>query len=120
MTELKTDDMLQREYAREALKNGLKLEKKLGTNPYKFGLVGATDSHTGLSTAEEENFFGKSTSVEPSANRVSHSFIKSKLGEIPGDMLVPVTRACGQPRTREKQSGTPWRARKPTPRPDHA
>jgi len=88
MTELKTDDMLQREYAREALKNGLKLEKKLGTNPYKFGMVGATDSHTSLSTAEEENFFGKSTSVEPSKDRVSHPFIKSKLGEITGDMLV--------------------------------
>jgi len=80
--------MLQREYAREALKNGFKLEKKLGTNPYKFGMVGATDSHTGLSTAEEENFFGKSTSVEPSKDRVSHPFIKSKLGEISGDMLV--------------------------------
>ena len=88
ITQLKTDDMLQREYAREALKNGLKLEKKLGTNPYKFGMVGATDSHTGLSTAEEENFFGKSTSVEPSKNRISHPFIKSKLGEISGDMLV--------------------------------
>ncbi|MDX2424335.1 MAG: DUF3604 domain-containing protein [Amphritea sp.] len=88
LTQLKTDDMLQREYAREALKNGFKLEKKLGTNPYKFGMVGATDSHTGLSTAEEENFFGKSTSVEPSKDRVSHPFIKSKLGEIPGDTLV--------------------------------
>ena len=88
ITELKTDDMLQREYAREALKNGFKLEKKLGTNPYKFGMVGATDSHTGLSTAEEENFFGKSTSVEPSKGRVSHPFVKSKLGEISGDMLV--------------------------------
>ena len=88
ITERKTDDMLQREYAREALKNGLKLEKKFGTNPYKFGLVGATDTHTGLTTAEEENFFGKSTSVEPSKDRVSHPFIKTKLGEITGDMLV--------------------------------
>lgn len=88
LTELKTNDMLQREYAREALKNGFKLEKKLGTNPYKFGMVGATDSHTGLTTAEEENFFGKSTSVEPSKTRVSHPFIKSKLGEIPGDILA--------------------------------
>ncbi len=84
LTELKTDDMLQREYAREALKNGLVLEEKLGTNPYKFGMVGATDSHTGLTTAEEENFFGKSTSVEPSATRVSHPFIKSELGAIEG------------------------------------
>ena len=88
LTELKTDDMLQREYAREALKNGLLLESKLGTNPYKFGMVGATDSHTGLSTAEEENFFGKSTSVEPSKDRVSHPFVKSERGEISGDMLV--------------------------------
>ncbi len=88
LTELKKDSMLKGEYAREALKHGLKLEKKLGTNPYKFGLVGATDSHTALATAEEENFFGKSVSVEPSKTRVSHPFIKSKLGEIPGDLSV--------------------------------
>ncbi len=88
ITELKTDDMLEREYAREALKNGLMLEKKFGINPYKFGMVGATDSHTGLPTAEEENFFGKSTSVEPSKTRVSHPFVKSKLGEFRGDSLL--------------------------------
>ncbi|MHC4146109.1 MAG: DUF3604 domain-containing protein [Planctomycetota bacterium] len=84
LTALKKPDMLQREYAREALKNGLKLEKKFGTNPYKFGMVGATDSHTALATAEEENFFGKSTSVEPSATRAAHPFVKSKLGAIEG------------------------------------
>ena len=88
ISELKTDDMLEREYAREALKNGLKLEKKLGTNPYKFGLVGATDSHTSLATAEEENFFGKSTSVEPSKTRVSHPFVKAEKGIYPGHSLL--------------------------------
>ena len=88
LTELKTNDMLAGEYAREALKRGLMLEKKFGTNPYKFGMVGATDSHTALATAEEENFFGKSVSVEPSKGRVAHPFIKSKLGEIPGDLSV--------------------------------
>jgi len=88
LTQLKEDDMLQREYAREALKNGLVLEGKLGTNPYKFGMVGATDSHTGLSTAEEENFFGKSTSVEPSVTRVEHPFVTSKLGVIEGYELA--------------------------------
>jgi hypothetical protein len=88
LTALKKDDMLQREYAREALKNGLVLEKQLGTNPYKFGMVGATDSHTGLATAEEENFFGKSTSAEPSATRVAHPFVKSKLGAIEGYELA--------------------------------
>jgi hypothetical protein len=88
LTELKKPEMLQREYAREALKNGLALEQQLGTNPYKFGMVGATDSHTGLTTAEEDNFFGKSVSVEPSATRIAHPFIESELGAIPGYMLV--------------------------------
>ena len=88
LTELKKDEMLQGEYAREALKNGLVLEQKLGTNPYKFGMVGATDAHTTLAAAEEENFFGKSVTTEPSKTRVTHPFIKSELGEIPGDMVV--------------------------------
>ena len=88
LTVLKTPDMLQREYAREALKLGLALEMKFGTNPYKFGLVGATDSHTSLATAEEENFFGKSTSVEPSAKRVEHPFVASKLGAWEGYQLL--------------------------------
>jgi hypothetical protein len=85
---LKTPDMLPGEYAREALKNGLKLEEEFGVNPYKFGMVGATDAHTSLSTAAEDNFFGKSTSVEPSATRVAHPFVKSALGAWEGDMLL--------------------------------
>jgi hypothetical protein len=88
LTELKTDDMLAREYAREALKQGLALEKKLGTNPYKFGMVGGTDTHTSLSTAEEDNFFSKSVSVEPSPTRVSHPFVSSAIGTFEGDKLV--------------------------------
>jgi hypothetical protein len=67
----KKPEMLQYEYAREALKTGLKLEQKLGVNPYKFGMVGSTDSHTGLVTAEEENFFGKHSGKEPKPGRAS-------------------------------------------------
>jgi hypothetical protein len=88
LTELKTPDMLQREYAREALKQGLMLEDKFGTNPYKFGLVGATDAHTSLTAVEEDNFFGKAVTNEPSATRINHPFVKSALGTIEGDMLV--------------------------------
>ncbi|WOJ97145.1 DUF3604 domain-containing protein [Congregibacter brevis] len=88
ISELKKPEMLSGEYAREALKQGLALEKKFGTNPYKFGLIGATDSHTSLTTPEEDNFFGKSVSVEPSATRVEHPFVKSALGAIEGDMLL--------------------------------
>jgi hypothetical protein len=88
LSEAKTDGMLQGEYAREALKNGLLLEKRLGTNPYKFGLVGSTDSHTGLSTAEEENFFGKATNAEPSPGRMQHPFTKTDQGAFEGYELV--------------------------------
>ncbi len=63
------DSWFKHEYAREALKQGLKLEAALGTNPYKFGLQGATDSHTGLATAEEDNFFGKHSGTEPDTHR---------------------------------------------------
>lgn len=65
----KENSMLQYEYAREALKNGLKMEEKLGTNPYKFGMVGSTDSHTGLATADEGNFFGIHSGSEPGPHR---------------------------------------------------
>ena len=60
--------MLPREYARAALKRGMQYEDKLGTNPFKFGMVGSTDSHTALSTAEENQYFGKITVLEPAAS----------------------------------------------------
>jgi len=69
---MKEDSMLEFEYARSALKNGLALERKFGTNPYRFGMIGSTDSHTGLATAEEENFFGKHSGVEPEPGRMQH------------------------------------------------
>jgi hypothetical protein len=76
LTVPKTDAMLQYEYAREALKNGLKLGAKLGTNPYKFGMVGSTDTHTALASAEEDNYIGKHTGSEPSPDRWKHPIIK--------------------------------------------
>jgi hypothetical protein len=64
--------MLEFEYARSGLQQGLRLARKLGVNPYKFGMIGSTDSHTALATAEEDNFFGKHSGAEPSAKRWSH------------------------------------------------
>ncbi|MCA0922859.1 DUF3604 domain-containing protein [Pseudooceanicola nanhaiensis] len=65
----KEPGMLDFEYAREALKRGLKLEDELGTNPFKFGLLGSTDAHTGISSTEENNFFGKFPASEPGVER---------------------------------------------------
>lgn len=59
----KEKEMFQYEYSREALKNGLKLEEQLGTNPYKFGLIGSTDSHTAMATADRDNYSGKFTNM---------------------------------------------------------
>lgn len=73
----KKNEMLEGEYARSALKNGLKLEAKFGTNPYKFGLVGSSDAHTGLASFEEDNFFGKTTPGEPSAHRLTATFMNN-------------------------------------------
>ncbi len=76
-TEAKKPEMLQYEYAREALKNGLLLERRLGVNPFKFGMVGSTDSHTALSAVEEDNFFGKHSGVEPGPHRWEHVVIEA-------------------------------------------
>jgi len=72
----KTKDMLHFEYARSALKNGLMLEAKLGVNPFKFGMIGSTDTHTALTTVDEDNFFGKLPSSEPSPERWNEVFLK--------------------------------------------
>ncbi len=69
---LKKNSMLEGEYARSGLKRGLKYEDKLGANPFKFGMIGSTDSHTSLATAAEENFFGKHSGVAPTAHRWNH------------------------------------------------
>ncbi len=74
LTEAKTKQMIEFEYVRSALKNGLKLERLLGINPFKFGLVGSSDAHTALAAVEEDNFMGKVVSSEPSAERISAVF----------------------------------------------
>jgi hypothetical protein len=68
----KTPEMLPGEYARSGLQRGLMLQAELGVNPFKFGLVGASDTHTGLTTPDSDNFFGKFTAYEPSAERSQH------------------------------------------------
>jgi hypothetical protein len=88
LTEFKTDAMLPHEYGRSALGIGLELEKKLGVNPYKFGFIGSTDSHTGLATAQEDNFFGKHSGAEPNAKRVEHPMAKVGDAEYTGWSMV--------------------------------
>ena len=62
------------EYARSALKRGLALQRSLGVNPFKFGLIGSTDAHTSLATADNDNFWGKFSRLSPSATRLFSPF----------------------------------------------
>jgi hypothetical protein len=82
LSELKADDMLQYEYGRSGLKLGLQLENQLGVNPFKYGLIGSSDSHTSLITVAEENFFGKHSGTEPNPERWSHPAIATPDGSV--------------------------------------
>lgn len=73
---VKTPGMINAEYAREALKSGMRLQAKLGANPFKIGAAAGTDTHTGLAAAEEDNFGGKLPSSEPHPGRWNQVFAK--------------------------------------------
>lgn len=78
----KTNAMIPAEYGREALKRGLVLEAKFGTNPYKFGQIGSTDTHTSLATTREDNYFGKMSSMEPNAKRITDPLMATEAGTV--------------------------------------
>lgn len=60
------------DFARSALRTGLDLEGRLGVNPFRLGMIGSTDSHTGLSSAEEPNFWGKMARDSIPENKREH------------------------------------------------
>ncbi len=84
------EELYQYEYARSALKLGLGHQSQLGVNPFKYGLIGSTDSHTALSSAMDDNFFGKFSVVEPHAKRLGPIY-----ASIPNSKLGAVMNAAG-------------------------
>lgn len=78
-SQAKEDWMLKHEYARSALQLGLAYADALGTNPYKFGMIGSTDGHNSLSTTAEDNFFGKFPESEPGEERTQNSMANNQL-----------------------------------------
>ncbi len=95
-SQAKTVDMLPREYARAGLKSGLAWEQKLGVNPFKFGMIGSTDSHTSLATATEDNYFGKVSVMEPEVRaKQMLTAITGRTGEPEVQNLVWQTSAAG-------------------------
>jgi hypothetical protein len=74
----KQPGMVNTEYWREALKSGMRLQAQFGTNPFKLGAAAGTDSHTGLTAPEEDNWWGKLASSEPNPDRWNHLFSKEQ------------------------------------------
>ena len=118
MQRLTTPDMQAGNYVREALKRGLAIEARTGVNPYKFGLIGSTDSHTGLSTGDENNFFGKHSGVEPGPARASARRIWERPpGGSAGNIWRAAMPGSGRGAIRAARSSTRCSARKPMPPP---
>ncbi|MBW2370014.1 MAG: DUF3604 domain-containing protein, partial [Deltaproteobacteria bacterium] len=65
-------------YVRQAYKIGLELSDTTGLNPYKFGMIGSTDTHNTGSCNEEDNYFGKAGCLASTpAYRLSTSLLSS-------------------------------------------
>ncbi|WP_171230786.1 DUF3604 domain-containing protein [Ruegeria sp. HKCCA4008] len=77
----KTPEMLPFEYSRSALQVGLQQMLRLGVNPFKFGQIGSTDSHTSVATARDDNFWGKTPYSEPSSDRWENYIVQSLSGD---------------------------------------
>ena len=108
----KEKSMLQWEYARSALKNGLKLEAQLGVNPYKFGMVGGSDQHVGVLTSQEDNFFGEFTNGLPSPDRWKSPIFKDKDGKPIVTVWQEQTAGLGAVWSRENTREAVWDALK--------
>ena len=66
-------------YARAALKTGLGVLARIGVNPFRFGLIGSTDAHTSLATADEDDYWGKTANMPPGSRRMEGEFIRSRV-----------------------------------------
>ncbi len=65
-------------YVRTALMRGLEIQHSVGVNPYKLGLIGNTDSHTGLSSVQENDFVGHfSQDLTPQQRMADYGAYKS-------------------------------------------
>ncbi|HTN50597.1 MAG TPA: DUF3604 domain-containing protein [Burkholderiaceae bacterium] len=62
-------DMMPTNYVREGLKRGIEQQGAIGVNPFKFGVIGSSDVHNSIPSVQEDNFFGKFPSQEPSPGR---------------------------------------------------
>ncbi|MCT2529594.1 DUF3604 domain-containing protein [SAR92 clade bacterium H921] len=78
-------------YVRNAWQRGLSMEDRGAGNPYKFGVIGASDTHTGAASLEEDNYFGKIGSFDSTAEKrgsVPASFLYGTLVKLAAPDMV--------------------------------
>lgn len=83
-------------YVRNAWQRGLSMEDTAGANPYKFGVIGSSDTHTTAASLEEDNYFGKIGAFDSSAE---------KRGSIPASFLYGAMIKIGAPEMAEEVDG---------------
>ena len=104
--------MFQYEYARSALKLGLQLESQLGVNPYQFGMVGASDQHTGVFSFRDDNYLGQFRFSEPSPTRWQSTLQKFADGKVATSVWMEQAAGLGAVWTRENTREAIWDALK--------
>ena len=84
-------------FVREAYRHGLEYEEKGGFNPYKFGLIGSSDTHNAGAPVEENNYFSKAGMLDGTAERrgTVPSDIKRKFGPVDASKTFPYWSASG-------------------------
>ncbi|EAW31352.1 hypothetical protein GP2143_07379 [marine gamma proteobacterium HTCC2143] len=78
-------------YVRNAWQRGLSMEEKDGANPYKFGAIGSSDTHTGAASLQEDNYFGKIGSFDSTAEKrgsIPASFLYGTLVKLTANEMV--------------------------------
>lgn len=69
-------------YAREALLNGLAFEDRGTANPYKFGFIGSSDTHTGAISDDESNYFAKVGLLDATSNLRGSTPLSDEMAEM--------------------------------------
>lgn len=75
-------------YIRQAYGRGLSIAQRTGANPYKFGVVGASDFHNGISASDENAFGGSPGGIDPNVNAPDGDAAKRQLGIIKTRTLI--------------------------------
>jgi hypothetical protein len=80
-------------YIRQALGRGLIIQQRVGTNPFKYGLVGGSDIHNGLSASSEEAMASGPFGIDPKTMLPHGEAAKRALGIVKTQALLDIDAA---------------------------